>query len=127
MFWEGHRMHWIHAKQVGRTPWGWRSGTVLSVDGQWVTVVYTRRPGIVRLWHHEELGAALRPGTRVRVHEAYHALAGPFGWVNVLVHGGHGLRRRPRRLRRWARRASVPVVDLSTGRALAMEPSRQAS
>jgi hypothetical protein len=98
--------------RFGRKPWGWRDGTVLSVFGQWATVVYTRHPGIVRLRHHEPLAAELSPGTRVGVHEEQNALAGPFGVLDVLVDGAGQPVRPPRwwlRRRHGGRRVPHPL------------------
>ena len=89
-FLPGHHTHWIHAKHVGRTPWGWRDAVVTGVDGGWTTVAYVESGHAVRLWHHVELAAELAVGAPVRVHEGYYVLGGPFGWVNVVVDGGLG-------------------------------------
>ena len=36
----GHHTHWIHAKHIGRTPWGWRDAVVTGFDAGWTTVAY---------------------------------------------------------------------------------------
>jgi len=52
LYWAGHNTHWIHAKHIGRTPWGWRDAAVTGIDGRWLTVDYVLDSGTLRLWHH---------------------------------------------------------------------------
>jgi hypothetical protein len=77
-------MHFVHGNHIGRTPWGWRDGTVASsnTDG-WIDITYTLEEGTVRLYHHADLSAEIHPGDPVRVHEQYHALAAADSWFNV--------------------------------------------
>ena len=121
MFWAGHNTHWIHAKHIGRTPWGWRDAIVTSVGYRWVAVEYLHEPARLRLWHHESLTAEIQTGDPVRVHEQYYVLGGPFGWLNVVVAGGLGEVAEPAEPRLWADEMTGGVQDLSTGRALALD------
>ena len=124
----GHHTHWIHAKHVGRTPWGWRDAVVSGVDGGWTTVTYVESGRPVRLWHHVDLAAELVVGAPVRVHEGYYVLGGPFGWLNVVVQGGLGPVPEPADPAAWADRVTGGVQDLGTGRALALDwPDPQGS
>lgn len=115
----GHQTHWIHAKHVGRTPWGWRDGLVVALDGGWVTLDYLESGRRLRLWHHQALAGEVR-GRPVRVHEQYRVLGGPFGWVHVLIEGGAGPVPAPADPA-WAGQATGAVTDLSTGRAVALD------
>ena len=124
----GHHTHWIHAKHVGRTPWGWRDAVVTGIDAGWTTVTYVEGGRPVRLWHHVDLGAELAVGGPVRVHERYYVLGGPFGWVNVVVEGGLGPVPEPADPAAWADRVTAGVQDLGTGRGLALDwPDPQGS
>jgi hypothetical protein len=114
-------MHWIHTNRIGKTPWGWRDGTVSDVDNRWLTVRYLHEPASVRVWHHESLADVVASGSPVRVHEEYYALGGPFGWVNVIVEGGQGQVPAPEDPSLWAAEVTVGVTDLATGRALSMD------
>ena len=51
----GHHVHAIHAKHVGRTPWGWRDGVVTRIEGLSVSVRYLLQDHDVQAWHHEDL------------------------------------------------------------------------
>ena len=117
----GHHTHWIHAKHIGRTPWGWRDAVVTGFDAGWTTVAYVDRGRPLRLWHHVDLAAELAVGAPVRVHERYYVLGGPFGWLNVVVEGGLGPVREPADTAAWKRRMTGGVQDLGTGRALALD------
>lgn len=116
----GHNLHVIHGKHVGRTPWGWRDGVVVSTNGGDVVVEYLETGHQVRLWHHASL-AAVRAGSPVRVHEQYYVLGGPFGWLNVVVMDGLGAVPEPAEPGLWSAQVVMPVVDLSTGRGLAVD------
>ena len=120
-YYPGHHTHWIHAKHVGRTPWGWRDAVVRRVDGLWVTVAYVDPDVEVRLWHHVDLAAELAIGAPVRLHEGYYVLGGPFGWLNVVVQGGLGPVPEPADPAAWADRVTGGVQDLGTGRGLALD------
>lgn len=115
----GHLMHWIHARHVGESPWGWRDGVISYVHGRWLEVSYVE-DGYVRVWHHEVL-ADLTAGTPVRVHERYHALGGPFGWLNVHAEGGLGDVPEPAEAWLWSDEMTSGVVDNSSGRAIALD------
>lgn len=117
----GHNTHWIHAKHVGRSPWGWRDGVVSSLDGHWLEISYLGEGGEIRVWHHDPLGGEVTPGDPVRVHEGLHVLGGPFGWLNVITEGGLGAVPEPAEPALWAGQVTSGVQDLSTGRALAMD------
>ncbi len=117
----GHNTHWIHAKHVGRTPWGWRDAVVSRIDGRWLRAAYVENGHEVQLWHHVELADELSVGTPVRVHEQYYVLGGPFGWLNVLVRGGLGPVPTPNSTGAWQREMTGGVQDMSTGRALALD------
>ena len=117
----GHHTHWIHAKHIGRTPWGWRDAVVTGVDGGWTTVTYVESGRPVRLWHHVDLADELSIGAPVRLHEGYYVLGGPFGWVNVVVEGGLGAVPEPADPTTWADQVTGGVQDLGTGRGLALD------
>ena len=124
----GHHTHWIHAKHIGRTPWGWRDAVVTSFDAGWTTVTYVESGRPVRLWHHVDLAGELEVGAPVRVHEGYYVLGGPFGWANVVVEGGLGPVPEPADPAAWADRVTGGVQDLGTGRGLALDwPDPQGS
>lgn len=117
----GHNTHCIHAKHVGRSPWGWRDGLVALIDGHWLHISYVGDSGEVRVWHHEALGDEVAVGDPVRVHEGLHVLGGPFGWLNVIAQGGLGAVPEPAEPALWADEVTRGVQDLSTGRALALD------
>ena len=117
----GHNTHWIHAKHVGRTPWGWRDGVVTDVRGLVVAVRYLIEDHDVRLWHHEDLFPEVRHGDPVRVHERYYVLGGAFGWLNVVVSGGLGAVPEPADPSAWAAEVTGGVQDMGTGRGLALD------
>ena len=116
----GHQMHFIHAKQVGRTPWGWRDGVVTAARGCEVTVQYLQTDHTLRVWHHRPLPVVA--GQPVRVHEQFYVLGGPVGWANVVVTGGLGAVPEPEAPELWRAEQSAPVVDLSEGYALPEQP-----
>ena len=120
----GHNTHWIHARHVGESPWGWRDGVVSAIDGQSLTVRYLEADADVRVWHHDALHEEIAVGDPVRVHEGFHVLGGPFGWLNVIVHGGLGAVPKPAEPRLWAPQMTGGVQDLSTGRALPLDSVR---
>ena len=121
LYWPGHNTHWIHAKHVGRTPWGWRDAVVAGLDGLLVSVRYLLEDHELQVWHHEDLSTELRLGDPVRVHEQYHVLGGAFGWVNVVVTGGLGEVPEPAEPSAWAAETTGGVQDLGTGRGLALD------
>lgn len=121
-YWSGHNTHWIHANHVGRTPWGWRDGVVASADPKgWVHVEYVAAQATVSGWHHRDLSELLPPGTLVRVHERYHVLGGPFGWLNLVVRGGLGPVPDPGEPALWAEEMRVGIENLATGIALPID------
>lgn len=121
LFRPGHNTHCIHAKYIGRTPWGWRDSVVSSLDGHWVMVDYVLESAQLRLWHHTRFTDELHVGELVRVHEQYHVLGGLFGWLNVIVAGGLGAVPEPAEPALWAELVTGGGQDLSTGRGLALD------
>lgn len=121
LYWAGHNTHWIHAKHVGRTPWGWRDAVVTGIDDRWLTVAYVVEQVELRLWHHSVLAGEVTVGSPVRLHEEYYVLGGPFGWLNVIVEGGLGAVPEPANPGAWAAEVTGGVQDLATGRALAVD------
>lgn len=121
-FHPGHNMHWIHARHVGESPWGWRDGVVsaASADG-FVTVEYVLEAGRVEAWHHSPVVANLAKGTPVRVHEGYRTLSGPMGWLHLLISSGLGAVPKPENTDAWAAEVTGGVVDMTTGRGLALD------
>lgn len=119
----GHNLHAIHARHVGRTPWGWRDGVVTAVAGVDVFVRYLEADHEVRLWHHRVLGVTA--GSLVRVHEQYYVLGGPFGWANVHVSDGLGALPQPAEPELWLVECVQPVVDLASGYALPRDHGRR--
>jgi hypothetical protein len=117
----GFHMHFIHAKRLAATPWGWRPGFVSSVEGREVTVAYLE-DGNVTLWHHEEIDG-LVVGFPVRVHEQYGALEVAGTWFNALMRDGLGAVPEPKDLEPWREASSTPVfVEIRTGRARRGQP-----
>ena len=117
----GHHTHWIHARRIGETPWGWRDAVVAGFDGCWTTATYVESGRAVRLWHHADLAREVEVGAPVRVHERYYVLGGPFGWLNVVVEGGLGPVPEPADPAAWERQMTGGVQDLATGRALPLD------
>ena len=117
----GHSTHWIHAKLVGRTPWGWRDAVVSGIDERWIALTYVESGRRVDVWHHVPLAVEIEVGAPVRLHEQYYVLGGPFGWLNVVVRGGLGAVPEPADATAWERSMSGGVQDMSTGRALALD------
>lgn len=115
-------MHWIHARKIGQSPWGWRDGVVTSIapDG-WLTVDYVLEEGRMIGWHHDGLTNVLKVGSPVRLHEGFRALAGTFGWVLLFVSEGVGAVEKPTAPELWDDQVTGGVVDLSTGRALPLD------
>jgi hypothetical protein len=120
-YFPGHNTHWIHAKHVGRTPWGWRDAVVRTIDGCALTVAYVDSGHEVELWHHDALAGELAVGVPVRLHEQYSVLGGPFGWLHVVVRDGLGSVPEPTDTTACKRAMTGGVQDLGTGRALALD------
>jgi hypothetical protein len=117
----GHHTHWIHAKHIGRTPWGWRDAVVTGLGEGWTSVTYVESGRPVRLWHHVDLTGEVEVGAPVRVHERYHVLGGPFGWLNVVVVGGLGPVPEPADPSEWVDRMTGGVQSFATGRGLPLD------
>lgn len=121
-YFPGHHMHWIHARKIGESPWGWRDGILIAMSpaGK-VEVEYALEPGGVTAWHHVDLTSELAVGTPVRVHEGLYALGSPIGWLNLHIDAGVGPVAEPDDVQLWAQEVSGGVVDLSTGRGLPLD------
>lgn len=115
-FYPGHNVHWIHARHIGESPWGWRDGVVTSTteDG-FITVEYTLEQGAVEAWHHGEIIGRLTRGTPVRIHEGYYVLALGGRYLNLLISSGLGAVPKPQEPELWEAEVTGGVVDLSTG------------
>lgn len=121
VFRAGHATHPIQAAHAGASPWGWRDAVVTGVDGLTVTADYVWEAGTVVLWHHEPLRGVLAPGSLLRVHERCHLVGTPGGWLNVRVTGGCGPVPVPDDPGLWRAETSAGIVDLATGRAVAVD------
>lgn len=119
-FHPGHNLHWIHARRIGETPWGWRDGVLVENRGGRLVVEYLAEDHHVVLWNHRPVDGT-EIGSPVRVHERYYALSGRFGWLNVHVTGGLGPVPEPPAPELYGPEIVVPVVDLATGRALPLD------
>lgn len=118
----GHAVHVIHARRIGSTPWGWRDAIVTAVDDQHLVVGYLEGGATVTLWHHLPLDGVLVEGSPVRVHERYHALGHPGGWLSVRIAGGGlGPVPDPEVEEAWAQEVTGGVVDLATGRGVPLD------
>jgi hypothetical protein len=112
----GFHIHFIQAKKIGQTPWGWRPGVVSAVEGQTATVSYVQEDGDVTLWHHAPLDD-LEVGLPVRVHEQSHVLETVGSWRNVALTGGLGPVPEPEHPDLWEPETDRAVItDLGTGR-----------
>ena len=117
----GYHLHPLHAKHLGRTPWGWRAGTVSEVREDGVSVDYLLEPGHVQVWHHAALPVVV--GTPVRVHEQHHGFDVDGAWLNVRLTGGLGAVPAPVEPGIWADEAQAAVVvDLARGEAVVPIP-----
>lgn len=121
-YFPGHHMHFIHARKLGESPWGWRDG-VIAAAGEDGTVIidYVLEDGRAEAWHHDEVVVELRVGSPVRVHEGLYALSSRLGWLNILISGGLGPVPTPEQTDPWLAEMTGGVVDLSTGRGLALD------
>lgn len=117
----GHQVHFIQARLVGATPWGWRDAVVGEVQRDWVQLSYLDADAQPELWHHTDLTDLLRTGVPVRLHEQYHVLGSPAGWFNVLLRHGAGAIPEPATPHLWCAERGVAVVDNRTGRALPLD------
>ena len=113
VYWPGHQMHVIHAKHVGRTPWGWRTAVVRATHTEGRIDLEYGDGTDVRAWHHQPL--ALVVGERVGLHEQYHALRTGGRLVNIALDGGAGAVPEPDDLDAWADRMTGGVQDVTTG------------
>lgn len=113
----GHAIHWIQAKLVGKTPWGWRDGTVAAKDGKWITVAYLDG-GTARCWHHQDLGDEITVGMPVRLHEQFGVMTILSGMICVNCVEGLGAVPEPADPALWAAQMSPGIVDLDRDRGI---------
>lgn len=112
----GHLMHLIHAGFVGRTPWGWRDAVVREIGPDNVAVLdHLDGSGAAEIWQHHDLSVAAPPGTPVRLHERYHALAAGRAVLSVLLLRGVGPVPEPALPELWAGEGEMIVVSGATG------------
>lgn len=117
----GHNLHFIQARFVGGTPWGWRDAVLQRVEDGWLHLSYLDTPAHPILWHHADLTDVLSPGAPVRLHEQYHVLGSPAGWSSVVIHQGVGAVPEPAHPNLWRAEMTAAVVDNRTGRALPLD------
>jgi hypothetical protein len=117
----GHSIHFIQARKVGESPWGWRDGVVIGVDGLDATVAYLGEDATPSVWHHRSLSLYVEVGDPVRLHEQYGVLGCPSGWFSVAITGGLGPVAQPDAPGLWIAETTVGVVDLATGIAIATD------
>ena len=123
----GHNLFYLHLREIGRRPWGWRAGTVSRVEGRNVVVIGYLDGGEATLWHHEPL-TFLEVGFPVRVHEELHALEAGGALLNVEVPLGLGDVPEPEDVTAWLRDhlpAPVVVADIATGRGVRDVPENR--
>ena len=118
---DGHAIHAIHARRVGETPWGWRDAVVAEADGRTLMVDYLLFDGGATVWHHFSLEEELPVGSLLRVHERFHVIGAPIGWLNVRLDQGIGAVPEPDNASLWRPESSPAVVDLGSGRAIALD------
>lgn len=61
-------MHWIQARLLGESPWGWRDAVVRSVHGGRAVAAYVHENGSVSASHHVALDTLVSVGDPIRVH-----------------------------------------------------------
>ncbi|MCD6640176.1 MAG: hypothetical protein LT071_09715, partial [Nocardioides sp.] len=88
----GHLIHVIHARRIGQTPWGWRDGVVVEIEGQEFVLAYLEQDADpIVAWHHRPwLFAGLTAGEPVRVHEEHGVVGTASGWFSAVITGGIG-------------------------------------
>ena len=118
---DGHALHVLHARRVAESPWGWRDAVVVAAEGRSLVVDYLSGEGGATLWHHFPLEEELPVGSVVRVHEGYHVIGAPIGWLNVRIVQGIGAVAEPDDKSLWRSEWSPAVVDLGSGRAIALD------
>jgi len=118
----GHNMHWIQARLLGESPWGWRDAVVRSVHGGRAVAAYVHENGSVSASHHVALDTLVSVGDPIRVHEGYAALATAGGLLlSVELAEGLGDVPDPDVPELWSHDLTGGVVDLSTGRGIALD------
>jgi hypothetical protein len=117
----GHQVHFIQARLVGESPWGWRDAVVSSLDKHFARLAYLEDDATPIVWHHKSLKRRISVGDPVRLHERYHVLGCPAGWFSVVIAGGLGAVPEPMDKTVWAPEFTIPVVDLATGIALPLD------
>lgn len=116
-YWPGHQVHFIQARRIGESPWGWRDAVVVVVDGQFLTLRYLAEDVEFVVWHHARL--PVQSGDLVRVNQgAGTVLQGRFGQVAIAHDSPLHAVPAPEHPELWAVEVSVGVVDLATGRAI---------
>jgi len=117
----GHLVHFIQARLVGESPWGWRDAVVTGIEGLTVYLEYLHEVGQPECWHHRSLSDVLEPGAPVRLHERYHVLGCPAGWFSVHISDGLGAIPTPDDTAAWKDLSSPGIVDLSKGAGVATD------
>jgi hypothetical protein len=107
----GHNMHFIHAKRLGATSWGWRDALVERAAGRTAKLRYLEDQTASWIWHHRTLELPLTAGLPVRLHEEHRALEAGGLWYSVVIQGGLGPTAAPVELPE----AQVTAVVLGTG------------
>lgn len=77
--------------------------------------------GAAVLWHHRSLEAEISVGEPLRAHERYYVIGAPMGWLSVRVESGIGPVPEPPDISLWSAEQSFAVVDLATGRGIAVD------
>ncbi|MDQ6687686.1 MAG: hypothetical protein M3Z50_08775 [Actinomycetota bacterium] len=121
----GHQIHFIQARHVGESPWGWRDATITDIDEGKVLLAYVHEDGNPVVWHHRPLSGVLSAGEVVRLHEGLRVLGTPSGWFCVAIEHGLGAVPEPDEPALWAAETSLGIVDLSTGNAVGTDHQRE--
>lgn len=114
----GHNVHFIQARKVGQSPWGWRDAVVTGINEIEIGLAYVTQDAEPVLWHHRSLAEHISIGAPVRLHEQYFVLGTPTGWFSVVVRDGLGPVPEPPEISLWATEVTPGIVDLATGIAL---------
>jgi len=117
----GHQLNPVHAGAVGRTPEGWRDGTITAIHDRQIVVAYLHEDASAEVWHHRGLGEAVEIGEPVAVHERYHAMRIGRRLLNVVVVTGAG--GTPVAPAVGGLERQVYVVDLEGGEGVPLDPA----
>lgn len=83
---EGHTLHPMRRRLAAATSSKWADALVVSVSADgWVELVSVETGALARVWHHENLGDAVRAGEPVALHSTYSVLAVGHEWRSVVV------------------------------------------